>query len=93
MKLGGGQTITKSSQVWPVVFFMLVATVFSAMGVVYSSFETRRLIGKYQELQSEEYSMQVEWGQLLLEQSTWGSFKSRRTFGEHKAKHACAQSK
>jgi cell division protein FtsL len=52
----------------------LVAVLGSSVAVVYSSFETRRLVARHQRLQLENNTMQVEWGQLLLEQSTWGSY-------------------
>ena len=50
--------------------FMLV----SAFGVIYSTFQTRKLIAEFQHLQNQRNELQTEWGQLLLEQSTWGSF-------------------
>ena len=59
---------------WVLVIVAAMAVVGSALGVVYASFETRALVAKHQQLLKKKNSMQVEWGQLLLEQSTWGSY-------------------
>ncbi|MAR89906.1 MAG: cell division protein FtsL [Pseudomonadales bacterium] len=59
---------------WLLVLVALVLVLASALAVVYSSYETRRLVATHQRLQQENDAMQVEWGQLLLEQSTWGSY-------------------
>ena len=63
-----------SGQAWFFVFIALCVVLVSSLGVVYSSFETRRLVALHQKMQNENSQMQVEWGQLLLEQSTWGSY-------------------
>lgn len=42
----------------------------SALGVVYAKQESRRLFVELQKLESERDDMDVEWGQLQLEQST-----------------------
>lgn len=54
-----------------VVFLMVVAT---AMSVAYSVHVSRKLTNELQELYVERDALQVEWGQLLLEHSTWGSY-------------------
>ncbi len=59
---------------WILVFVAVFLVISSAIAVVYSSFETRRLVARHQNLQAANNEMQVEWGQLLLEQSTWGSY-------------------
>lgn len=59
---------------WILVAVALVLSTVSALGVVYSSFEARRLVAQHQQLLDKKNAMQVEWGQLLLEQSTWGSY-------------------
>ncbi len=45
----------------------------SALGVVYNKHLSRQLFTKLQVIQQEIESLQVEWGQLLLEQGTWAS--------------------
>lgn len=67
-------TSPSAMQAWLPVVVVLLLVLASAMGVVYSTFETRKLVAKYQKMQSHNNEMQVEWGQLLLEQSTWGSY-------------------
>lgn len=56
---------------------MVCATVFavlSAVAVVHSVHTSRLLVNDLQGLQREGEQLQVEWGQLLLEKSTWGSY-------------------
>lgn len=65
------QPVTRS---WLFVVVALILVIGSSVAVVYSSYETRRLVASHQRLQQENNEMQVEWGQLLLEQSTWGSY-------------------
>ncbi|KAF0808963.1 cell division protein FtsL [Alcanivorax sp. S71-1-4] len=57
--------------VWPVLTAMLVIT---AVAVSYSVHQARKLTAQSQQLQREQYRLHTEWGQLLLEESTWGSF-------------------
>ena len=55
-------------------WFLLVTTVFgSAMGVVYARHISRQLYGELQHLQVVRDNLQVEWGKLELEESTWGT--------------------
>lgn len=57
---------------WPPLLLMLVAA--SAMSVAYSVHETRRLTDRAQQAQRQQAELETRWGQLLLEQSTWGSY-------------------
>ena len=59
---------------WLFVCVALLLVLVSCVAVNFSSYETRRLVAEHQRLQKENNAMQVEWGQLLLEQSTWGSY-------------------
>ena len=45
----------------------------SAIGVVYSTYLSRQLFNEFESLKREENELQVEWGQLLLEKSTWSA--------------------
>ena len=45
----------------------------SAMGVILSAYEYRRLFNQHQILVQQWDELQVEWGQYLLEQSVWSS--------------------
>ena len=53
--------------------FLLVGLVISAQLVVYSSFLSRGHINHLHQLERDRNDMQVEWGQLLIEQSAWAS--------------------
>ncbi|MGK2913060.1 MAG: cell division protein FtsL [Porticoccaceae bacterium] len=50
-----------------------LAVVASAIGVAYTSHLCRQLYSEFALLQRDENRLQVEWGQYLLEQSTWGA--------------------
>ena len=54
-------------------FLLLVLLVMSAQSVVFSSFQARGHINYLHQLEKDRNAMQVEWGQLLLEQSAWAS--------------------
>lgn len=45
----------------------------SAVGVVWSRHETRSLFIEMQSLSSERDALDIEWGQLKLEQSAWST--------------------
>ena len=45
-----------------------------AFGVIFSVHTSRQMVNELQSLQRESDRMQVEWGQLLLEKSAWGSY-------------------
>ena len=59
---------------WFFVATVALLVVLSANSVIYSTYQTRKLVAEFQQLQNMRNDMEVEWGQLLLEQSTWGSF-------------------
>jgi len=59
---------------WFFVATVALLVVLSAISVIYSTYQTRKLVAEFQQLQNMRNDMEVEWGQLLLEQSTWGSF-------------------
>lgn len=49
---------------------LLLAVTASAMGVVWSTHLSRHLLNELQGLERERNALQVEWGRLLLEQSS-----------------------
>ncbi len=55
-----------------ILFLALV--IVSSQLVIYSSFEKRALVNELNVLHQQRDALQVEWGQLLLEQSAWGSY-------------------
>ncbi len=50
---------------------LLVSVIASAMGAVWSRHESRKLFNELQTLEGDRDAMNVEWGQLQLEQSTF----------------------
>jgi len=52
---------------------LLVLVVLSALAVVYSKHQSRKLFVELSSLQKSRDAMEVEWGQLQLEQSTWAT--------------------
>ena len=55
------------------VFVLVVLLVATCLVVVLSAFEYRTLFNYHQELVQQRDELQVEWGQLLLEQSAWAA--------------------
>ncbi len=53
------------------LILLSTAVLFSALGVVYSKHHSRKLFVELQSLEGVRDSLEVEWGQLQLEQSTW----------------------
>ena len=64
-----------SDQAWQAGFVVVlgVALVLTALAVVYAKFQSRSLFTELQGLSKAQDRMDVEWGQLQLEQSTWAA--------------------
>ncbi len=56
-----------------VVLVLLIAMLLSAISIIYQSYEYRNLFNTQQQLVGQWDELQVEWGQLLLEQSALGA--------------------
>lgn len=54
-------------------FVLLLAVLVSALAVVSSNHRARRLVGEFEREQERTRALEVEWGQLQLEQSTWAA--------------------
>ncbi len=52
---------------------LLVAVLGSALGVVSSTHQSRKLFIELQALQAQCDKLDIEWGRLQLEQSTWAT--------------------
>ena len=52
---------------------LVVAVMASAIGGVYAKHETRKLFTRLQELTIERDRLEVDWGKLQIEQSTWST--------------------
>lgn len=50
---------------------LLLAVIASAMSAVYAKHQSRKLFNQLQGLEEQRDAMNVEWGQLQLEQSTY----------------------
>ena len=59
-----------SSAFWGGFYLLLLVVCISALGVVYATHSSRHLLNDLQTLENERNALQVEWGQLLLEQSS-----------------------
>lgn len=55
---------------WLLFGVLLMLTTATALGVIYSAFTSRHLLNSLQQLEQQRNLLQVEWGQLLLEQSS-----------------------
>lgn len=54
------------------VVFAIVC-VMSAMALIYTKHESRKLFVELEQLTSERDELNIEWGQLQIEQSTWAT--------------------
>ena len=55
------------------LLFLLVAVTLTATGVVYAKYASRKYFVELQSLRNERDAIDVEWGRLQLEQSTWAT--------------------
>lgn len=53
---------------------IVLALVASSVAVAYSVHKSRLNLAQLQSLQEERDNLEVEWGQLLLEQQAWGAY-------------------
>jgi len=53
---------------------ILMALIAASLGVAYSVHKSRVYLNQLQTLQIERDQLEVEWGQLLLEQQAWGAY-------------------
>jgi cell division protein FtsL len=56
-----------------VVAVLWVAVLCSALGVVYGKQQARNRFNELQKLTTQRDDLDIEWGQLQLEQSTWAT--------------------
>ena len=65
--------LTQSRQPLILVFAFALVCVLSAMALVYTKHESRRLFVELESLTDERDRLNIEWGQLQIEQSTWAT--------------------
>ena len=61
----------KQSILLTIVF--AVVCVMSAVALIYTKHESRKLFVELEQLTTERDELNIEWGQLQIEQSTWGT--------------------
>ncbi|MDE0789266.1 MAG: cell division protein FtsL [Woeseiaceae bacterium] len=64
---------TKSRQPFLLVFVFALVCVLSSMALVYTKHESRELFIELEGLTHERDELNIEWGQLQIEQSTWAT--------------------
>jgi cell division protein FtsL len=57
------------------LFILLIALIFSALGVVTTQHKTRKLYVELQKAEEMTKRLEVEWGQLQLEQGPWSTHR------------------
>ena len=65
--------IAKSRQPLLLIFVFAVVCVLTAMALVYTKHESRKLFVELEGLTHERDDLNIEWGQLQIEQSTWAT--------------------
>jgi cell division protein FtsL len=74
MKTGYSKPPRKIAAALLVAVFLWVLVIISALGVVGSTQDVRLAVNRLEILRREAGQLQVEWGQYLLEQSTWAAY-------------------
>ena len=70
-RIGDGRTAVEASgRFWMVFLVLLAAVTFTALSIVYTTFTSRHLLNELQDLEKRRNRLQVEFGQLLLEQGS-----------------------
>jgi len=63
--------LNQNSQPFLLVFIFAVVCVLSAIALVFTKHESRKLFVELEGLTHERDGLNIEWGQLQIEQSTW----------------------
>ena len=63
----------KPRQPFLLIFVFAVVCVLSSMALVYTKHESRKLFVQLESLTHERDDLNIEWGQLQIEQSTWAT--------------------
>ena len=71
MRINGPFTNVHKTKNFFAISIMMLITVSSALGVIYSKHKTRMLHVKLQRMYAERSNLNTEWSRLLLEKSTW----------------------
>ena len=57
-----------------IIVALFIAVMASAIAGVYAKHESRKLFTELQKLSNERDQMEVDWGRLQIEQSTWSTY-------------------
>jgi len=63
--------INQPAQPFLLIFVFAVVCVLSAIALVYTKHESRKQFVELEQLTQERDGLNIEWGQLQIEQSTW----------------------
>lgn len=63
----------QTRQPFLLTFVFAVVCVISAVALIYTKHESRKLFVELEELTVERDALNIEWGQLQIEQSTWAT--------------------
>ena len=63
----------KPRQPFLLIFIFAVVCVLSSIALVYTKHESRKLFVELESLTHERDDLNIEWGQLQIEQSTWAT--------------------
>ena len=69
----GNTTAVRTGRRPRLIVALLLLVMISALGVGYAKHQTRKLFIELQGLHKARDDMDIEWGQLQLEQSTWAT--------------------
>jgi cell division protein FtsL len=65
--------IGRSRQPFLLTLVFSIVCVISAMALIYTKHESRKLFVELEKLTTERDELNIEWGQLQIEQSTWAT--------------------
>lgn len=65
--------MNRSGQPIPLLMIFAVVCVISAIVIVFTKHESRSLFVELEQLTTERDALNIEWGQLQIEQSTWAT--------------------
>jgi len=65
--------VANSRQPFLLVFVFAVVCVLTSMALVYTKHESRKLFVELEALTHDRDDLNIEWGQLQIEQSTWAT--------------------
>jgi cell division protein FtsL len=66
-------SLAEKKQPFALVLAFAIVCVMSAMALVYTKHEARKLFVELESLTQQRDELNIEWGQLQIEQSTWAT--------------------